>query len=132
MATRISESVHPLSGSALNRAIDVGARAARIGFDWPDAQGPLGKVAEEVAELQEAFHAGNRKHIECELGDVLFAAVNLARHLRINPEVALDGTCERFSDRLEWVRSALAARGLSLRDVQPEERESLWQEAKKA
>lgn len=122
----------PRALPALMRAEKLGQRAAKAGFDWPDVEGPLAKVDEELAELRAAMASGDLKAAEDELGDVLFAAVNVARHLGIHPEAALAGTNDRFVHRYAEIEAALAARGRSAADASIDELERLWQQAKVA
>ncbi len=98
----------PLALPALSRAVKLSRRAARIGFDWPDAQGPLAKVHEELAELAEARARGTDPEVAAELGDVLLAVANLARHLQIDPESALRGANQRFESRFRHVEQESA------------------------
>ena len=93
----------PRSMPALTRAQRVGEKVARVGFDWPDARGSRAKVAEELAELDRAVVDGDHGAVEEELGDVLFALVNLARHVRVDAEGALRRTIDKFSRRFEHV-----------------------------
>ncbi len=95
----------PRSLSALHRAQRVGEKVARVGFDWPDARGSRDKVTEELGELDRAIAAGDAKEAEAELGDVLFALVNLARHAGIDAEAALRGTTDRFVKRFGHVEA---------------------------
>lgn len=88
---------------ALTRAQRVGEKVARVGFDWPDARGSRGKVQEELAELDVAIAGGDPGRIEAELGDVLFALVNLARHAGVDAEGALRGTIDKFTRRFDHV-----------------------------
>lgn len=119
----------PRSLPALTRALRVGQKAAAAGFDWADADGPAAKLEEEAAELRSARAAGDRDAVARELGDLLFAAVNLARKLEIEPENALRGTLERFESRFRWVeRSA----GKPLREASAAELDALWERAKAA
>ena len=113
----------------LTRALRLGECAAELGFDWPDLSGPLAKVEEELEELRDAL-TGPPEARESELGDLLFAVVNLARHLRIDPARALNGTYERFRRRFSEVDEALAAQGRSVREASLEELEELWNRAK--
>jgi len=117
---------------ALHRARRVSEKAAGVGFDWADPAGVLEKVAEEVGELREAVASGDRTHAEEELGDLLFALVNLGRHLGLDPEAALHRTTEKFLDRFARVEQGLAARGLRPAEATLEEMERLWGEAKAA
>ena len=95
----------PRSLPALTRAQRIGEKVARVGFDWPDARGSRSKVAEEVAELDQAISAGDRDKVEAELGDVLFALVNLARHVDVDAEGALRRTIEKFTRRFDHVEA---------------------------
>jgi ATP diphosphatase len=110
---------------ALQRAEKLQRRAARVGFDWPDIDGPRAKIAEEWAEIEAATCHENRAE---ELGDLLFSVVNYARHLGIEPEVALRGANARFEQRFRRVEQ-LADRPLS--DMNIDALEALWTRAKK-
>jgi len=117
----------PVALPALLRAHRVGEKAARTGFDWPDRSGPRAKLDEEIAELDEALQAGDQTAAEHELGDVLFAVINVARHAGINAEMALRQTIDRFMARFRYVESQLGERleGASLAEM-----ERLWERAK--
>jgi MazG family protein len=117
----------PSSLPALLRAYRVGQKAANSGFDWPDLQGPTAKVEEEWAELQEAIAGGDKQRISDEMGDMLFAVTNMARKLKIEPEMALRGTVERFTSRFNHVEQQL---GDKLGSATLEEMDVLWDEAK--
>lgn len=129
----------PRSLPALQGARRLSERAASVGFDWQDATGSRAKVSEELDELDAAADAGQVREIEHELGDVLFALVNFARHLGVDPEVALQKTALRFRRRFEHVENRVkSTRGDWPRDgvkastgVPLEELESYWQEAKR-
>ncbi len=122
----------PLALPALTRAQKLQARAARIGFDWPEPAPVLDKMEEEMAELRDALAKGESPvRIEEELGDMLFAMVNLARHLDIDPEQALKRANAKFVARFRHIEKSLAARNRSLADADLEEMEALWQAAKK-
>ena len=115
---------------ALLRAIKIQQRAARIGFDWPNATPVIAKLAEEIAELEaELAHDGAADHarIEDEMGDILFAAANLARKLDIDPEAALRRATNKFERRFRRVETMAAERGIG-HDLDSLER--LWQETK--
>ncbi len=133
----------PKTLPALLRAYQIQARAARVGFDWPHSPAGreqiLGKVTEELAELQEAVaseHATDaparttHEAIEAELGDVLFTLVNLARFLKVNPEEALRGSTNRFIDRLHLVGAQAAGQAHALSDSTLPEMHPLWEQAK--
>ena len=117
---------------ALKRAQKLGKRAARVGFDWPDSRGVQDKIHEELDELEAAARAGDDAHIEEEFGDLLFAVVNLARHLDVDPEKALTGANTKFERRFRRMEAGLAASGEDIRGLDIETLERHWQEAKKA
>lgn len=122
----------PLGLPALLHAHKVQKKAAKIGFDWPDASPILAKVREEIAELEEAIAGGRSAQIEGELGDLLFTVVNLARHLHVESEVALSGSTEKFSSRFRAMEGLARERGLDLPGMTLEEMDVLWEEVKKA
>ena len=117
----------PVALPALLRAFRVGQKAAKVGFDWPDPAGPRAKLDEELAELHEALQSGAPEAILDELGDVLFSICNLARHIGVNPEVALANTTDKFQRRFAKVEQTFGyeLRGHSLADM-----EAAWQAAK--
>jgi MazG family protein len=122
----------PLALPALLRAEKLGKRAARVGFDWPDAAAVLAKVREETGEIAEAMAAKEPdERIGQEIGDLLFAAAQLARHYRLNPETALREANARFERRFGHVERALAAQGRTPAEAGMGELEALWGEAKK-
>ncbi len=121
----------PLSLPALLRAAKLGKRAARVGFDWPDIQGILNKVAEEIDELKAEISAGDQARAEAELGDVLFSLAQLARRLEVDPETALRGTNSKVERRFGKVEDALRRDGRSPADASIDELETLWLDAKK-
>ena len=134
--TEKTERKHVLDGvtqglPALLRAYKLQSKAAKVGFDWPDVKGVWGKVQEELAELQEALASGDRAAAENELGDVLFALVNYARHQKIEPEVALNGTNNRFAKRFAHVESCVEASGKVWQDFSLDELDQFWDEAKR-
>jgi tetrapyrrole methylase family protein/MazG family protein/ATP diphosphatase len=100
----------PRSLPALTRAQRVGEKVERVGFDWPDAHGSRAKVTEEMGELDRAIAEGDKSRIEGELGDVLFALVNLARHVDVDAEGALRRTIEKFQRRFEHVETRVKER----------------------
>ena len=101
----------PASLPALCRARKLQKRAARVGFDWPDVSGPWQKIHEESAELAAAAAQGDKAAIDAELGDLLFAVVNLARHLDTDPEAALRAANRKFERRFRYIETNLTARG---------------------
>lgn len=121
----------PKSLPALLRAFSMQARVARVGFDWKNAEEVVKKVEEEWREFQEAWKANDAKRLEEEWGDLIFALVNLARHLGIQPEDALQRTCDRFAERFSFVEENLKALGKNIAEVSLEEMDALWEKAKK-
>ena len=115
---------------ALVRAAKLTAKAAKVGFDWPDPSQVVDKIQEELREVAEAAPTGDHDRIEDEIGDLLFAATNLARHYGIDPEAALRRTNAKFERRFGAIEAALAAQGRSLEEAGLEEMESLWVAAK--
>ena len=122
----------PLALPALTRADKLTRKAAKVGFDWSDAGGVTAKIEEALAEARAALAAGSRDAIEDEIGDLLFAAANLARHAGIDPEAALRRTNAKFERRFGSIERALAADGRSPAQSSLEEMERFWQAAKKA
>ena len=120
----------PVALPALTRALKLQEKAARVGFDWGKAAPILDKIEEEIGELREALHKGDAASIKDEFGDMLFALVNLGRHLELDPEAALAGTNDKFRTRFHHVEQALAQAGGSLDEATLEEMEALWQQAK--
>jgi ATP diphosphatase len=117
---------------ALTRAVKLQARAARVGFDWPQAADVADKIAEEAAELAAACDGGRAEEVAGEFGDLLFAVVNLGRHLGLDPEAALRGTNAKFTRRFGYIEAELARQGRRPADSTLEEMETLWQAAKAA
>ncbi|WP_211331980.1 nucleoside triphosphate pyrophosphohydrolase [Inmirania thermothiophila] len=117
---------------ALVRAAKVQRRAARVGFDWDAPEAVLEKVREETAELAAELAARDRARLADELGDLLFAAVNLARHLGVDAEDALRRATARFEARFRTMERLAAARGTALAALDAEALEALWAEAKAA
>ena len=122
----------PLALPALSRARKLQKRAARVGFDWPDVSGPWAKVREESDELAQAAAGNDKLEIEAELGDLLFAVVNLARHLDTDPEAALRAANHKFERRFRHIEERVAARGLTLEKCDLTSLDELWDEAKRA
>ena len=120
----------PESLPALLRAYRLGRRAATVGFDWPGPAGVEAKVAEELAELAAARAGGSAADVEEELGDLLFAVANLARHLDVDPESALRAANRKFSARFTALETRLRERGHALRDATLEEMEAEWSRIK--
>ena len=119
----------PLALPALSRAAKLQRRVARLGLDWPDWRGVLDKVREELAEI-EAEVARGGEGLEGEIGDLLFACVNLARHLDVDAEAALRGANRKFERRVAWLEARLAEQGRRLQDADAGELNALWEAAK--
>ncbi len=115
---------------ALMRAYKLQAKAAKVGFDWTSIDPVWEKVAEELAELRQAIHNEENKAVEGELGDVLFAVVNLARFLNLDPEVALTVTNNKFLKRFSYIEETLKEKNISWNRMTLPELDKLWEEAK--
>ena len=115
---------------ALLKAQKITEKAARVGFDWEHVDQVMAKVMEELHEFEEAMAAGDNEHMEAELGDLLFAIVNLGRFLSINPEEALRKTITRFQLRFQYVEDSLHDRGQQMNVTPLAEMDRLWEEAK--
>ena len=114
----------------MKRAQKLGRKAASVGFDWPDASGPHEKVKEELNELIEAENIGQSKAMEEELGDLLLAVVNLARHLRVDAEGALSNANRKFEERFRLMEEWTHSRGESLGDLELCDLDRLWDQVK--
>lgn len=122
----------PRALPGLLRAVRLGAKASDQGFDWDRPEDVMPIVASEVDELTDAVASGDRAHIEHEFGDLLFSLANLARHLGVDAEQALQGANGRFDRRFRHVEAGVAASGRSMVDVPASELEDRWQAAKRA
>ncbi len=120
----------PRSMPALSYAAKVGKKAAKAGFDWPDAAGPDAKVDEELVELREAVAGEGAARTAEELGDLLFALVNLARHLDVDAELALRAATDKFRDRFSAVERLAATRDIDLTSADLAALDALWDEVK--
>jgi MazG family protein len=121
----------PSSLPALVAAYRLGQKAAGVGFDWPDVGGVLAKVREELAEVEAEVAGGEQAGREGELGDLLFAVANLARHLDVDPERALAATNRKFRRRFAHLEERVGAQGRRVDQLPLDELEALWQEAKR-
>lgn len=117
----------PLALPALSQAQEYQDRAARVGFDWPEIEGVLEKIAEEIDEVKRAT---NEEELAAEIGDLLFALVNLARWKKLDAESALRGTNMKFKKRFSYIEQSAKKQGRELSSLSLDEMESLWQEAK--
>ena len=120
----------PTNLPAITRALKLQKRAARVGFDWGEAHQVLDKLEEELAEIREALAEGNQAAVADEVGDFLFASVNLARHLKVDPEAAVRSTNRKFRRRFEYVEQQSALNHPN-QPVPLEILEGYWQEAKR-
>lgn len=135
-AEKGSERKSALSGvpphlPALLRAQKLTEKAARVGFDWEHVDQVFAKVLEELHEFEETMAEGNQERMEAELGDLLFAIVNLGRFLAITPEEALRKTIARFTARFEYVEESLHRQGRTMTDATLAEMDRFWEEAKR-
>jgi ATP diphosphatase len=122
----------PATLPALTRALKLQQKASKVGFDWNDPHAVLAKIREEADEISSALASGDRAGAAAETGDLLFAVVNLARHLDADPEAALRATNVKFERRFAYIEDALAARGKTPQQSSLEEMDGLWNAAKVA
>jgi len=115
---------------ALLRANKLQLKASKVGFDWDDIAPVWAKVAEELEELREAETTGDKSKIEDELGDVIFAVVNLGRFLGVEAEVALNGTNNKFVRRFQQVEATIRARGLKWKELDLTAMDEMWEAVK--
>ncbi|WP_320820811.1 nucleoside triphosphate pyrophosphohydrolase [Thalassolituus sp.] len=120
----------PVTLPALSRAFKLQKKASSVGFDWPDIHGVLDKIREELDEVEAEFEGMDSQRLEDEIGDALFAITNLARHLKVDPEVALRGTNERFYQRFSFVEDAAEEAG-GFSQLELEHMDAAWDEAKR-
>jgi tetrapyrrole methylase family protein/MazG family protein len=133
--THVSPGLPPLE-----RAYEIQRKVAKVGFDWPDIGPPLHKIREELAELEDRMdeigadeepgRAREDRQIEDEIGDLLFSVVNVSRHLKTDPSVALSRTNRRFQERFTHIERRIAESGRNVSDCDLEELDALWDEAK--
>ena len=116
---------------ALQKSVKLQKLAGKVGFDWPDTSDVFVKLKEEIVELEEAIGKSNKQEIESEFGDVLFTAVNMARHLNVDPELALRGANGRFKNRVVWIENELGKNGEFISDKNIDDLNQLWNEAKR-
>lgn len=115
---------------ALTEALKIQEKAAKVGFDWKEAEPILDKIEEEIGELREAMASGNKTAVADELGDLIFATVNIGRHVGADPEMALRGTNTKFRNRFSYIETSLEANGEDINAATLERMEELWVEAK--
>ena len=132
-SSRIEESLLddvPLASPALERSKKLQKRAATAGFDWPNLPPVIAKLKEEIAELEGALSDGSHEQITSEVGDVLFSAVNVARHLKIDPEMALRFANARFEKRFRWIENEVRGQNKLIEEIKLSELNKLWDQAK--
>ena len=120
----------PSSLPSLMRSYKVQQKAAQVGFDWDDIEDVFSKVDEEIRELRDVYKSKNVERITDELGDAMFALVNLSRFLKVQPELALTGTINKFIRRFEYIEQQSTKAGKKLEDMSLAEMDELWNEAK--
>ena len=120
----------PLKLPALSRALKLQEKAGKVGFDWNDVRAVLEKIREEVAEVEAEIAEGSPQALASEVGDLLFAATNLARHLKVDPEAALRQANAKFERRFAHIESRLAEGGRTPESASLDEMDQLWVEAK--
>ena len=120
----------PRALPSLERSRKLQKRAASVGFDWNDVKPVIAKLKEEVAEYEEAMASADAEAVQHELGDILFAAVNLARHTGVEPEIALREANQRFENRFKWIEQELSSRGTTVKEASLETMDELWEQAK--
>ncbi|NVN86444.1 MAG: nucleoside triphosphate pyrophosphohydrolase [Rhodopseudomonas sp.] len=140
-AARRSEPVPALADSvlagvkpgqpALSRAMELQRKASSVGFDWNDPREVLSKIREEADEIEAALDRGDHAEVAAETGDLMFALVNLARHVGADPETALRGTNQKFERRFSYIERQLASQGRALEAASLPEMDALWNEAKR-
>lgn len=121
----------PKSLPALRKSMKVQSKAAGVGFDWDNVEPAFEKVVEETGELMEAYRKGDFRGIRDELGDLLFAVVNVARFLEVDPEDALNFTSQRFIQRFSFIEEAARAEGRRMESMTLSEKDKLWEQAKR-
>ena len=121
----------PATLPALLKAQRVQSKASRMGFDWQDSSGAIGKIDEELGELKQAIASGTSEQVADEMGDLLFSIVNTCRFLKVDAESALEGTTRKFSRRFREVERRVREQGRSLKDCTLAELDTVWDEVKR-
>ncbi|MCI8404593.1 MAG: nucleoside triphosphate pyrophosphohydrolase [Clostridia bacterium] len=116
---------------ALMRSAKIQKKAASVGFDWKEIDGVYDKINEEAGELREASAGGDAEKIEEEYGDMLFSVVNLGRHLKLTPEIALTKASDKFIKRFDAMEKKAVSQGLDIAEMTDEQLDALWNDAKK-
>ena len=122
----------PVALPAMTRALKLQQKASKVGFDWNDPRAVLAKIREEADEIESALDSGRKREAAAEAGDLLFAVVNLARHLDADPESTLRMTNQKFERRFAWIEQALRERGKTPSEATLAEMDALWDAAKAA
>ena len=118
------------SQSAIQRAINLQQEAAKYGFDWPELSHVIDKLDDEVMELKQAIENGDLTHISDELGDVLFVCLNIARHLKIEGEMSLRHTNQKFIRRFDYVKQQMQSADINMSQQALDQMEAFWQQSK--
>ena len=121
----------PSKAPSLTQAYRLTTKVSKVGFDWPNMEGVLNKLDEELGEFRRALRLKDRKKIRDELGDLFFVLVNVSRVLQIHPEKALRKTIQKFISRFHYIERALHQKGKSLKQSNLSEMDHLWEEAKR-
>jgi tetrapyrrole methylase family protein/MazG family protein len=116
---------------SLSQAYQLTQKASRVGFDWPNIEGVLSKLEEEIGEFREALFLQDRRRIREEIGDLLFVMANVSRFLRIHPEEALKKSLDKFMSRFHYIETCLHTQGKSFSQSTLVEMDRLWEESKK-
>ena len=116
---------------SLSQAYQLTQKASRVGFDWPNIEGVLSKLEEEIGEFREALFLQDRRRIREEIGDLLFVMANVSRFLRIHPEEALKKSLDKFMSRFHYIETCLHTQGKSFSQSNLIEMDRLWEESKK-
>jgi len=122
----------PTAFPALSRAFKIQDRAAKVGFDWENAEAVWPKVEEEIGELRTALNGHDTEHVEEEFGDLFFSLVNYARHIGVHPESALRSSTEKFRKRFMFIEEELSRKNISLHDANIDQMNELWEKSKEA
>jgi tetrapyrrole methylase family protein/MazG family protein len=121
----------PKDSPSLSRAYLLTRKASRVGFDWPNIEGVLNKLDEEIKEFREALSLRDRRKIREEIGDILFVMANISRFLQVDPEGALKKTLDKFVSRFHYVETSLARAGKPFHESNLIEMDRLWEESKR-
>ncbi len=121
----------PAAFPALMRSYKIQKKAAHVGFDWPNAREAFPKIGEEAAEVLDAMGSGDRDHLTEEIGDLLFACVNVARLSKVDPELALNAATDKFMRRFVAMEKLIRAEGRSLGQMTLEEMDVFWDRVKR-